>query len=194
MPSFALLLALVLIVGGAAYAAQADRKSDHGHGSHNEHHDHHQAPPLLEMLPPIGPAGFVLMGVMGDYYLSRYDHDGHGHEGDGHGHEGDGHGHEGEGGREDNEEQIQLPRHGGSSLSSKDRPFVINVTPGGTYIVRTEMVELDHLRVLLKETFQETPDRKVLIRGDASLPEVTDAVVAIEAAGFPADQIGLDTN
>ena len=95
---------------------------------------------------------------------------------------------------QEREEQIQLPRHGGSSISSKDRPFVINVTPGGTYIVRTEMVELDHLRVLLKETFQETPDRKVLIRGDASLPEVTDAVVAIEAAGFPADQIGLDTN
>jgi len=60
---YAVLLTLVLIVGGVAYAAQADRKSDHGHGSHNEHHDHHQVPPLLEMLPPIGPAGIYLSMV-----------------------------------------------------------------------------------------------------------------------------------
>jgi hypothetical protein len=65
---YAVLLALVLIVDGAAYAAQADRKSDHGHGSHNEHHGHHQAPPLLEMLPPIGPIGIVAIGVVSDLY------------------------------------------------------------------------------------------------------------------------------
>ena len=71
-----LLFALILLAGGAARQAppapfEATPTADHhdgvppeGHGNHNEHHGHHhQSPPLLEMLPPIGPIGFVLMGV-----------------------------------------------------------------------------------------------------------------------------------
>ena len=97
---------------------------------------------------------------------------------------------------QEREEQIQLPRHGGSSISSKDRPFVINVTRGGTYMVRPETVDLDHLRVLLKETFQETPDRNVLIRGDADAlhSQATAALAACSAAGFATAKIAWDTN
>ena len=97
---------------------------------------------------------------------------------------------------QEREEQIQLPRHGGSSISSKDRPFVINVTSDGTYIVRTETVDLDHLRVLLKETFKDTPDRKVLIRGDADAlhSQSTAALAACSAAGFAAAKIAWDTS
>ena len=97
---------------------------------------------------------------------------------------------------QEREEQIKLPRHGGSSISSKDRPFVINVTRDGTYIIRTETVDLDHLRVLLKETFQETPDRKVLIRGDADAlhSQSTAALAACSAAGFSTAKVAWDTN
>ena len=97
---------------------------------------------------------------------------------------------------QEREEQIQLPRHGGSSISSKDRPFVINVTRDGTYIVRTETVDLDYLRVLLKETFQETPDRNVLIRGDADAlhSQSTAALAACSAAGFATAKVAWDTN
>ena len=60
---YAVLLALVLGVGCASSQYPSPPE---GHGSHNEHHGHNQAPPLLEMLPPIGPIGFVLIGVVSD--------------------------------------------------------------------------------------------------------------------------------
>ena len=87
-----LLLALVLIAGGAASSSTTDKHPEHVpyQHSHDSHPSHHQAPPLLEMLPPIGPIGIVAIGVMGDYYLSRYDHDGHGDDHDGHHHGGEG--------------------------------------------------------------------------------------------------------
>jgi hypothetical protein len=89
-----LLLALVLIAGGAASSSTTDKHPEHVpyQHRHDSHPSHHQAPPLLEMLPPIGPIGFVLMGVMGDYYLSRYDHNGHGDDHNGHGDDHNGHG------------------------------------------------------------------------------------------------------
>ncbi len=65
---FAVLLALVLVLGGAKVLSGqgvidekkhgGDHHPDHGH-SHS-HHNHHQAPPLLEMLPPIGLAGMAI--------------------------------------------------------------------------------------------------------------------------------------
>jgi len=101
-----LLLALVLIAGGAASSSTTDKHPEHVpyQHRHDSHPSHHQAPPLLEMLPPIGPIGFVLMGVMGDYYLSRYDHNGHGDDHNGHGDDHNGHHYGGEGDGEDNGE------------------------------------------------------------------------------------------
>ncbi len=49
---YAVLLALVLGVGCGQSMEEGD------------HNSRRQAPPLLEMLPPIGPVGFVLMGVV----------------------------------------------------------------------------------------------------------------------------------
>ena len=59
---YAVLLALVLIVGGAAVGPSDNHEPDQHAHSHS-HHDHYQAPPLLEMLPPIGPAGVYLSMV-----------------------------------------------------------------------------------------------------------------------------------
>ena len=98
MKAVILLLALMLVVGGAkVFSAQIDEKGhfrqDDGH--HPDHgHSHHQALPLLEMLPPIGPIGIVAIGVVSDLNFSsrestipwdpaRSDHDGHRHEGEG---------------------------------------------------------------------------------------------------------------
>ena len=67
--------------GGTSIGPGHNHEPDQHAHSHS-HHDHYQPPPLLKLLPPIGPAGFVLMGVMGDYYLSRYDHGGYGHDHD----------------------------------------------------------------------------------------------------------------
>jgi hypothetical protein len=100
---YAVLLALVLIVGGAKVLSGQNATDgtsfppdeigpDHGH-SHS-HHVHYQPPPLLEMLPPIGPIGIVAIGVVSDLNFSsresalpwdpaRSDHDGHRHEGEG---------------------------------------------------------------------------------------------------------------
>ncbi len=97
---------------------------------------------------------------------------------------------------QEREEQIQLPRHGGSSISSKDRPFIINVTEDGTYIVRTETVDRDHLHVLLKKAFQENAECKILIRSDAKayFDQATAALAAASQAGFPSAKIAMDTN
>ncbi len=68
---YAALLALVLIAGGAASSSTTDKHPEHvpyQHG-HDSHSSHHQAPPLLKMLPPIGPAGSVAIVAMAQYYL-----------------------------------------------------------------------------------------------------------------------------
>ena len=121
-----LLLALVLIVGGAVYTPQpgdenatssAHEPDQHAHS--HAHHDHYQPPPLFEMLPPIGPIGSVVaIGAMVQYSLKRkinrvfetppatsiqIDHDRHHHDHDGHDHDHDGHDHESEGHGDSNE-------------------------------------------------------------------------------------------
>ena len=59
---YAVLLALVLIAGGAASSSTTDKHPEHLPYQHS--HDSH--PALLEFLPPIGPVGFVLLGVVAD--------------------------------------------------------------------------------------------------------------------------------
>jgi biopolymer transport protein ExbD len=97
---------------------------------------------------------------------------------------------------QEREKQIKLPRHGGSSISSKDQPLVINVTKDGTYIVQTETVDLDYLSVLLKEAFHENAERLVLIRGDADAlhSQSTAALAACSDAGFATAKIAWDTS
>ena len=77
MKAVILLLALMLVVGGAkvlsgqnATAAAVDGP-DHDHGHGHDHHAHYQ--PLLEMLPPIGPIGIVAIVVVADMNYSRRD-------------------------------------------------------------------------------------------------------------------------
>ena len=65
------------------------------------------------------------------------------------------------------EEEVRLPRQGGSSLVNKDRPFYINVLQDGTYSVGGEIVKLDDLELKLKLRFEEKPDQILVLRGDS---------------------------
>ena len=96
---------------------------------------------------------------------------------------------------QEKEEEIQLPRHGGSSLASKDRPYFINVLSDGTYSVGGEIVDLDHLQVKLNLKFEKKPDQKVVLRGDAKAfhGQTTSALAAAREAGYSSANIAWDT-
>ena len=98
--------------------------------------------------------------------------------------------------KEEKEEKVQLPRHGGSSLASKERPYYINVLQDGSYRVQGETVDLDHLRVKLMDRFKEKPEQRVVIRGDAKAfhGQTTAALAAASQAGFPTANIAWDTS
>jgi len=97
---------------------------------------------------------------------------------------------------EEKDEKVQLPRHGGSALVEKDRPFYINVLQDGTYKVGADTVDLDYLQVKLKERFAEKPDQRIVIRGDAKAfhGQTTAALAAASLAGFSSANIAWDTS
>ena len=88
-----------------------------------------------------------------------------------------------------------MPRHGGSSLARKDRPYFINVLSDGTYSVGGEIVDLDHLQVKLNLKFEKKPNQKVVLRGDAKAfhGQTTSALAAAREAGFSSANIAWDT-
>jgi biopolymer transport protein ExbD len=98
--------------------------------------------------------------------------------------------------KEEKDEKVQLPHHGGSSLVNKERPFYINVLRDGTYRVQGETVDLDHLQVKLITRRKEKPDQRVVIRGDAKAfhGQTTAALAAASQAGFPSANIAWDTS
>ncbi len=98
--------------------------------------------------------------------------------------------------KEEKEEKVQLPRHGGSSLVNKERPFYINVLRDGTYRVQGETVDLDTLQVRLNNRHKEKPEQRVVIRGDAKAfhGQTTAALAAASQAGFPSANIAWDTS
>ena len=98
--------------------------------------------------------------------------------------------------KEEKEEKVQLPRHGGSSLASKERPYYINVLQDGSYRVQGETVDLDHLRVKLMDRFKEKTEQRVVIRGAAKAVhgQTSAALAAASQAGFPTANIAWDTS
>ena len=98
--------------------------------------------------------------------------------------------------KKEKEEKVQLPRHGGSSLVNKERPFYINVLRDGTYRVQGETVDLDTLQVRLDNRHKEKPEQRVVIRGDAKAfhGQTTAALAAASQAGFPSANIAWDTS
>ena len=97
---------------------------------------------------------------------------------------------------EEKSPEIQLPRHGGSSLAAKMRPFTINVTETGDFKVNNEVYDLDRLESELKYLKQDDPDKKVVIRGDAMARhgQTTAALAAATRAGFTSANIAWDTS
>ena len=93
------------------------------------------------------------------------------------------------------EEEVRLPRQGGSSLVNKDRPFYINVLQDGTYSVGGEIVKLDDLELKLKLRFEEKPDQKLVLRGDSKAfhGQTASALDVARRAGFTKASIAYDT-
>ena len=93
------------------------------------------------------------------------------------------------------EEEVRLPRQGGSSLVNKDRPFYINVLQDGTYSVGGEIVKLDDLELKLKLRFEEKPDQKLVLRGDSKAfhGQTASALDVARRVGFSKASIAYDT-
>ena len=93
------------------------------------------------------------------------------------------------------EEEVRLPRQGGSSLVNKDRPFYINVLQDGTYSVGGDIVQLDDLELKLKLRFEEKPDQKLVLRGDSKAfhGQTASALDVARRAGFTKASIAYDT-
>ena len=93
------------------------------------------------------------------------------------------------------EEEVRLPRQGGSSLVNKDRPFYINVLQDGTYSVGGDIVKLDDLELKLKLRFEEKPDQKLVLRGDSKAfhGQTASALDVARRVGFSKASIAYDT-
>ena len=93
------------------------------------------------------------------------------------------------------EEEVRLPRQGGSSLVNKDRPFYINVLQDGTYSVGGEIIKLDDLELKLKLRFEEKPDQKLVLRGDSKAfhGQTASALDVARRVGFSKASIAYDT-
>ncbi len=93
------------------------------------------------------------------------------------------------------DEEVRLPRQGGSSLVNKDRPFYINVLQDGTYSVGGEIVKLDDLELKLKLRFEEKPDQKLVLRGDSKAfhGQTASALDVARRVGFSKASIAYDT-
>ena len=93
------------------------------------------------------------------------------------------------------EEEVRLPRQGGSSLVNTDRPFYINVLQDGTYSVGGDIVQLDDLELKLKLRFEEKPDQKLVLRGDSKAfhGQTASALDVARRVGFTKASIAYDT-
>ncbi len=93
------------------------------------------------------------------------------------------------------DEEVRLPRQGGSSLVNKDRPFYINVLQDGTYRVGGEVVNLYDLKNKLKDRYDEKPDQKLVLRGDSKAfhGQTASALDVARRVGFTKASIAYDT-
>ena len=76
---------------------------------------------------------------------------------------------------------INVPSNtSGTTLSSEPRVIVINVKKDGSYKMGDQALELDQIRVKLREEVQRNPDQKVLVRGDGERVRTFDASLALD--------------
>ena len=93
----------------------------------------------------------------------------------------------------DREFDVTLPTNSsGKTLSTAPKLIVINVKQDGSYKMGDKEMELDQIRIKLKEEVQKNPDQKVLVRGDGDAlhKHVAAAVAAAKGAGVKEAHIG----
>ena len=88
---------------------------------------------------------------------------------------------------------INVPSNtSGTTLSSEPRVIVINVKKDGSYKMGDKAMNLDQIRIKLREEVQKDSDQKVLVRGDGDAlhKHVAAAVAAAKGAGVIESHIG----
>jgi biopolymer transport protein ExbD/biopolymer transport protein TolR len=85
-------------------------------------------------------------------------------------------------------ERVELPAMFGPDKHQKTKmdPITVTVGAGGTLYFEKEIVEADALKTKLQEAHDREPDRRVVLKGDATLPykKVKDVFVTAQEAGF----------
>jgi biopolymer transport protein ExbD/biopolymer transport protein TolR len=85
-------------------------------------------------------------------------------------------------------ERVELPAMLMPDKQQKTKmdPITVTVGAGGSLYFEKERVEQDSLRTKLREAHDREPDRRVVLKGDSSLPyeKVRDVFVTTQEAGF----------
>jgi len=85
-------------------------------------------------------------------------------------------------------ERVELPGITKPDKTPKTKldPITVTIGGSGTLYFEKEKIEIDGLKNRLRQAHDESPDRRVVLKGDASLPykKVRDIFVTTQEAGF----------
>lgn len=91
------------------------------------------------------------------------------------------------------DEAVSLPvQSKGKALSQENKLIVINVRKSGTYVMLDQQVTVEEMEAMVKESLEEDPEMKVLVRADQEALHgwVAQAISICRNAGIQKANIG----